>query len=428
MKRTLGTVLGLTLQLFVLLSWHQLPAQGGPVGEDPHAACDRCREEGIHVTVSHAGGCSYLFVLEHGLGCPVTQVNWYFGDGQSVTGGNSNSVLHTYAPGSYFVYVDIVVGTLPDTCHISRYTQVNATGCIPENCGPCQIWQPGKLFVTSLANPCTRRFDVVPGYASPACPNVSYSINFGDGMSLLNQSSISNLNHTFPGNGTYNVCVTETRTVGGYSCSTTYCQSVKITNCLVCAPCPITNPANLNVYFAPFNPCRVAVTASPFNGCGDIDYLVDFGDGSPVVPFTGLAVQHVYSVPGPVTITLTEVHFDGVNSCSSTRTYSHIVPKDCERAEMRESQGSWELVQVDDVALRVVPNALKPGGYLTVSWAESQDVRELQLLDLQGREVWRMPVTGTRQQEVQLPVSISRGLYFLAADGGKNGIGKVMVE
>ncbi|MFN8395954.1 MAG: PKD domain-containing protein [Bacteroidia bacterium] len=366
--------------------------------------------------------------MEHGVNCRITGVNWDFGDGGTVTGGNTTNLLHTYSlPGSYFVSVQIIVGTLPDTCHIWRYSQVNATGCVPENCGPCQIWQPGSIYVTNTMSPCSRRFDVLPGGISQDCPNVTYTINFGDGMNLANQSSISNVVHTFPGNGTYDVCVKETRTVGNYSCSTTYCDRVKISGCLVCAPCPIANPANLNVFFAPFNPCKVGVTASPFNGCGDIDYSVDFGDGT-VLPYVGTLLQHTYATPGTWTITLTETHFDGVNTCSSTTSYVHDVPDECRGDNMREGAEEWMMSTDQQAAMMVIPNAMKAGGTCLLKWAEGTHIDQVKLLDTQGRVVLETAVSGQGQQQLKIPVSLPSGLYFLLADDGLNGVTKLLVE
>jgi PKD repeat protein len=428
MKRNFAYSVGILLCGMLLLS-QMLTAQIGQTPMGLETDCDRCRNSGMILLYgNHAGGCNYELNLDFSDQCNVTSITWEFGDGQSVTTGATHTVVHNYgAAGTYLATATLTLGTPPNTCTITVRNYINVTQCSPDNCGSCLITAPSGIFIgPPTSNPCEVGFFLSNPTIDPGCPNVSYTVNYGDGPGSYPLTGLGYFTHVYPGNGTYSLCVTETHSNGSTSCSTTYCASVTVKNCQVCAPCPITNPANLNVYIAPFNPCRVGVTVSPFNGCGDIDYSVNFGDGT-VLPYTGSLLQHVYNASGPYTIVLTETHFNGLVSCTATRSYTVTMPAKCDGVTQKQQD-----IDPSEFALpaqlTVAPNVLKRGGTTTVSWDSQLKFEGLRLMDAQGKTMLMVNSASDASLRLDIPQTMPAGMYFLMLNDGNAGVAKLIVE
>ena len=318
MRRLIQSFFGVLILAF-LLNPHFSTAQivNDPMG--PSGDCETCNTTEVHVTVNHAGGCYYLFEIENGSRCSATDAVWNFGDGTGASG--AGGVFHEYNnPGTYNGYVTITLSDGISTCTITRYFSVNANGCVRENCGPCLI-NPGQLFVQSFpVAGCSRTMSVANLQTTPSCPNLSLSIDFGDGSTPFVTNNSNPFSHTYPGNGTYTVCVTETHFNGTNSCSTTYCQNVTITGCAGCDPCVYT-PGELSITNL-ISPCSRRIdmlNVDDNNGCAQITYTYDFGVPG-VAPVTTSSSSYVFTFnqDGVYNICVTETHTANGISCSTT--------------------------------------------------------------------------------------------------------------
>jgi PKD repeat protein len=429
MKRFFPFFLGVLL-CALLFPAQRLAAQS-QIPTAPETDCDRCRNaREIDLAGRHAGGCDYILTLDYSDQCNVTSIVWDFGDNTpTITTGAVHTVTHQYAAaGIYIASATITIGTPPNTCTIVERNSINVTQCTPVNCGACSVVSPsGIFFLPPTANPCLIQWILTPPVADPACPNVSFSINYGDSPNSMPLIGLGQFSHQYPGNGSYNMCLTETHSGGPIPCTTTTCDLVTIKNCQVCAPCPITNPASLVVFTHPTNKCRVVAGASPFNGCADIDYSIDFGDGSPSVPYIGLGVQHVYQSGGSFTITLTETHFDGQVYCTSTRTRVVNMPGSCAGVPFKQADVDFSEFESPS-KLTVLPNVLQRGQTTMVSWDSDVKPENLRLMDAQGKMVLQIQLSSEKSMRMEIPQSLPAGMYFLVLNDGIDGITKLIVE
>lgn len=149
----------------------------------------------------------------------ITSWSWAFGDGNTSTQQNPS---HTYAAaGTYAVTLTITTAQgCTDTWSDSVSTQNNTLPCqasyyhYPDSNGQYSI---------ILVNTSTGQ-------------NPTYYWTFGDG----NTSTAAFPQHTYAGPGTYVVCVTITAQGGGQSCTSTYCDSITVTQ-------KINAPFSINV-------------------------------------------------------------------------------------------------------------------------------------------------------------------------------------
>jgi PKD repeat protein len=123
--------------------------------------------------------------------------------------------------------------------------------------------------------------------------NLTLLWNFGDGATSTAQNPV----HTFPGQGTYNVCLTVTNG----TCEDTYCQTVTVN----CSSCCLDYMAFEEQVAAGFSlqrsECVVYLEAIALDSCKQL--VIEWGDGSQEGPVTGsTAVAHVYSGSGNYTI------------------------------------------------------------------------------------------------------------------------------
>jgi PKD repeat protein len=225
-------------------------------------------------------------------GNPNSIVTWDFGDS---TTSHLQSPSHAYSsPGVYVVCFTIdSCPTVCDTLVVGNTATCNAD------------------FRYNHVNNLTFQF---LDLSTPN--NATYFWDFGDSTTSTHKSPA----HTFPTSGTYNVCLTITKTdfLGNVICSDTYCDSVVV-----------TGGSNCNVNWG-FYPDSNAANSYSFWHQGNPNSIVtwDFGDGhTSNVSFP----NHTYSSSGTYQVCFTidscptvcdTLVVGGGNNCSAQFTYS----------------------------------------------------------------------------------------------------------
>jgi PKD repeat protein len=224
--------------------------------------------------------------------------SWTFGDGSFGIGQNPT---HTYnAPGTYAVCLTIIdsLTNCSDTYCDSIVVGTGSNVCIAD-------------FTYNHVNNLTYLF------LDRSIPNsATYFWDFGDSTTSTHKSP----SHTFPANGTYNVCLTITKTdfFGNVLCTDTHCDTVVV-----------NSTGNCNVAWG-FYPDSNAANSYSFWHQGNPNSIVtwDFGDGhTSNVSFP----NHTYSSSGTYLVCFTIDSCPTVcdtlvvgagNNCSAQFTYS----------------------------------------------------------------------------------------------------------
>jgi PKD repeat protein len=154
---------------------------------------------------------------------PCTEVEkyiWDFGDGNTNSG---QFISHTYAAnGTYEVCLTVVGNDGKNHCEEKICYIIEITDC--EDC-ECKI-EADFLGLFGIQDPCTVFFNDISTISS--CTQVTgYKWDFGDGTN----SSLQNPAHTFPGDGTYTVCLTVEGNDGKVICKDQMCRTITISGC-----------------------------------------------------------------------------------------------------------------------------------------------------------------------------------------------------
>ncbi|MAX79446.1 MAG: hypothetical protein CL843_04625 [Crocinitomicaceae bacterium] len=168
--------------------------------------------------VTAGRNCDYYFTDESSYGSSSTPVSWLwtFGDGTSST--EENPTHYYSSPGTYEVCLTVTaVNFETGECCIDTYCSKVEINCEP---GSCTIEHYFKW--TESCNACEIQFDGIIGYTNRNI--TAWFWDFGDGTTGTGEDPV----HTFPGSGSYEVCVT----VVGYNedecCVETYCEEIQI--------------------------------------------------------------------------------------------------------------------------------------------------------------------------------------------------------
>ncbi len=258
-----------------------------------------------------------------GRGCTFVSWHWNFGDG---TTSSLQNPTHTYsADGTYTVCLTVVSQCGNQLCKEKICYQVTVKGCEVD----CEV-KPNFYVITNSSNGCVYEFFDLTN-VGPGCSIISYTWDFGDGTS----SNLANPTHSYPGNGTYTVCLTVVAQCGDKFCRERICYSLTVNNCNPC-PCGIKPYFSYNV-----DKCTVQFQDLSFtNKCTKItDWDWDFGDG------TGSSLQnptHTYSAPGTYTVCLTIVGNSGYEECKKTICFE-VTVKECDADCHCEIDPSFDL-------------------------------------------------------------------------------------
>ncbi len=181
---------------------------------------------------------------------------------------------------------------------------------------PCDVTAD---YTFTAGDTCTVQFNEAS--SGNCCTNVlGWQWDFGDGTTGTGANPL----HTFPGSGTYTVCLT---TVGlndaGDCCTDSVCYDVTV-DCDTCT-CDINADFGFSV-----DRCRVRFEdLSTFSSCTEITgWEWDFGDGNTSTLQNPI---HTYAASGVYTVCLKVFGTDGTQECESTICYDVEVEcdKDC---------------------------------------------------------------------------------------------------
>lgn len=150
----------------------------------------------------------------------VLQYYWSFGDG-SIS--QIQNPTHTYAGnGTYEVCLTVEGFDGTDVCKNTICYKIDIKDC--EGCD-CKI-DPNFIGLFGVKDPCTVFLNDLT--STSTCTQItSYLWDFGDGTS----SNLANPSHTFPGDGSYNVCLTVYGNNGITKCKNTFCRKITISGC-----------------------------------------------------------------------------------------------------------------------------------------------------------------------------------------------------
>ncbi|MBT3209384.1 MAG: PKD domain-containing protein [Bacteroidetes bacterium] len=215
---------------------------------------------------------------------------WDFGDGTTASGPQQ---IHTFAaPGQYNTCLTIFTS---DSCTSTMCQTVYIDSIINYNCD--------AYFVYSSAG---TNYDLQFMDVSWPVPSI-WVWNFDDGTT----SNIPNPQHTFPGPGSYNVCLTTYSSAG---CTDTYCEtliidSVLLPNCEAMFTYYVDTASGMSNFYQFFDQS---------NSLGTItSWYWDFGDGS-----SSFVQNPTHSfLNGTYVVTLTIMTANG--GCSAT--YQEII-------------------------------------------------------------------------------------------------------
>lgn len=214
-------------------------------------------------------------------GSGVTNYVWSFGDGQSMSGADLQTVTHKYAcAGDYLVTLVILSDCEPGYAHVLTMQIV-----LP----PCGCPQVNSITATADQNdPCTLDFHAKIAGPFQDCIE-QYLWDFGDGSPP--EYATENASHTYANNGTYTVRLTLLGGIGeldGSPCSST--TQVTVSNCSDGGgngggenDCPWWNPKC-------WNWCAILLAYALFNIAGAAALIIAGAcSGNPVLLIAGLA-------------------------------------------------------------------------------------------------------------------------------------------
>lgn len=206
-----------------------------------------------------------------------TSYFWNLGNGVTSTG---NNVAHNFVPGTYTVCLTASNGITSSTCC--------QTIVVPPNPNPCS-------FVATPDSTLANTFNFV-GLPSQLITGLTW--DFGDNTTGVG----NNLSHTYPGPGTYQVCMNEIElATGNIVCTSCMAVTVGNSNCTFTATAAPANPAMFTFFT---------------QGIPNNTYTWDFGNGATA---NGNNVTYTYPAPGVYTVCLS-VGNGGAIICTSCQT------------------------------------------------------------------------------------------------------------
>ena len=218
-------------------------------------------------------------------GTTATTYAWDFGDGTTSTLKNP---LHVFAQGGqYHICVTITTTNGAGTC-TDTYCRNSNIPITPPTCN-AQFGHYTTSNLDSIA------FVYNGGIAA------TYSWNFGDGTN----SNVQNPSHVYSTFGNYLACVTITNTNNGGTCSSTFCDSVKVLAAIPVCDAHFQHVSAIDPDSLQFFPLSTSA----------LTYLWDFGDGSTATTTTP---WHQFAGGGLYNVCLTITDSTAGGTCTNT--------------------------------------------------------------------------------------------------------------
>jgi len=134
---------------------------------------------------------------------PVTNYNWNFGDGQTLSTSSQTPFLHTY-----------LTATVPSVNYSVTLTASNSVGCVTTVTQVVQVFKPPVSFVASPQNICLSGTSAVTVTFTSQNSNQSYTLDYGVSppSTSVTTSGVSSYAYSVP--GVYNVIMTVKNAAG----------------------------------------------------------------------------------------------------------------------------------------------------------------------------------------------------------------------
>ena len=335
-----------------------------------------------------------------------TTYTWDFGDGNTST---DNNPVHTYVLSGTYTVCLTAVHTMPDgsVCIDVKCIEIQVDCYYNE---PCDF---NAKFKVKRLEDCTFEFlDIT--WVNAGLTIIDWQWDFGDGTT----SNLQNPTHTFPGSGTYTVCLTVTVTNGVDICTDTICR----TRFIECE-CSCENlDLQMNVIVTP--DCEVILEdVTVYPDCIEVkDRKWRFGDGqgSYVTP----VVAHTYDAPGVYEVCLMVVTHDGQQYCQHEICQEVYV--DCPGFIGSEAPNNSQDVSNGFDALPQVSIFPNPSNGLFNASIDDGEITSIIVRDLSGREVQRIENINQHNAEVNLS-NEEGGTYIVELYSGEQSVRKRII-
>lgn len=181
----------------------------------------------------------------------------------------------------------------------------------PESCSKeCECENELGEFFFDTNDACVTTLGAL---TSNGCPGAEYIFDFGDGSPLLT-SDLVVVNHTYPGNGTYDVTITYIDPDGGADCAAVLTGQVIIEDCNAC---PCDHPEVL-FYSDTDENCVTTLGLLSDVFCPNTTFVFDLGDGSLPVSSSTSIITHIFPGDGIYDVSVTMIDAIGGIDCAET--------------------------------------------------------------------------------------------------------------
>lgn len=245
-------------------------------------------------------------------------------------------------------------------------------------------------------------------------PVISWVWQFGDGGT----SSLQSPTHTYAAPGIYHVCLTiVAKGSNGETCCSQFCKDID-----VCPTQPCEVNANFNEYTLPKNPYLAYFTDATTYGGGSIcNYIIDYGDGSPVYMGPSLPPSHLYPGPGLFKVCYTVVvcvyGADGqvIQTCESTICKNVYIgegppPNDARMATPGNTSG-----------ISVFPSPTST--VLNIVVGDADQIGEVYIVDARGQQLVKAAPSGKNMYQANVS-ELAAGVYFVEVHGPDGSVRK----
>ena len=322
---------------------------------------------------------------------PGTNLYWSFPGSTSTTTltGQNPTVTYPAVPGCYNVTLLIIDSTSGCSDSITQSSYVCLSSCsIDMTVSPS----------TSGCAPFSATFCLVNNSGFPAVNPQWTFTNPGGGTSNI----IPCVTHTFPGGGSYTVCITCTlQGAPAAKCTTIVVNSAPVAQFTYSPPPPYSFPVLITFTNTSLG---VPFTSSYWN----------FGDGGTA---TTQNASHTFSQPsGCDTITLIVTNTSG---CSDTLIEPNII---CDSAS-----GIHTITSQPNFQISISPNPAS--AYINLTFTSNQNANiHCSLLNLLGEKMMEENFAATEgENHFIIPVSqLPKGIYFLKLEDGKGTVSRML--